>query len=240
MRYVPVLLAANCIVFAVFAAPHADDPRALIGLTVGTELAGTPVSMENLWPGIATYMFGHAGLVHLATNMAMLLMVGWGLERRAGARVILYYAAGGAAGALAHMTYHAMSGNDIPLIGASAAVSALVGAAVFHRTIGFGTIAYFVIVVNVLPWVGETAGFFESTGVSHVSHIGGAVMGGILGCGFAAAGRINGWRLRRAANGGAPERQPEGRQAEYHRTPVGNAQPRAGGRQYDRPNYQEL
>lgn len=240
MKYVPMLLAVNCIVFAAFAAPHLDDHTMMYHLALGNELAGTPVSIGDIWPGIMSYMFGHAGLVHLGTNMAMLLMVGWGLERRAGARVILYYLMGGLAGAFAHMTMGGLAGQDIPLIGASAAVSALLGAAIFHRTVGVATIAYFVIVLNVFPWFGVTAGVMENEGVSFVSHIGGAAAGMVLGACFVVAGRINRWRLGRAASGNRrPPAGPESSNVEYYRAPAGQASSR-GGMSYERPNYREV
>lgn len=244
-KYVPMLLALNCLVFAAYAAPHAGDLPALMGLAMGAEPAGMPVSIGDMWPGIASYMFGHAGLVHLGSNMAMLLLVGWRLEERAGARVVLYYLAGGFAGAVAHMTLLGLAGQDAPLIGASAAVSALLGAAIFHRTVNVGTIVYFVLALNVFPLLVESFGILPDTGVSFVAHLGGAVMGMVLGAGFAIAGRLNARRLRRA--GSREERHAEGRarrpdSGEYHRAPVGRTEERPvpSGRSYANPSYHEM
>lgn len=213
MKYIPMLLAVNCIVFAMYAVPHIDDINMTYYLAMGSEVAGIPVSLAELYPGLITYMFGHAGLIHLATNMAMLLMVGWHLERRAGPRVILYYIAGGLAGAVAHLTLADLAGVDAPLIGASASVSALLGAALFHRTVGLRTIGYFVVVLNIFPWLGEIAGLVESIGVSFVSHIAGCIMGAIAGACFSLAGYVN-RRRKRTSDQDDDDIIPFGRQAD--------------------------
>ena len=199
MKYTAALLALNAMVFAAYVMPNVDDPRALYGLATGETTAGVPVSLDNLWPGIATYMFGHSGLAHLAVNMVMLVAAGRGLEGRAGMRIIPVYVVGGAVGALAHLTYHGMAGVDAPLIGASAAVSGVFGAAAIYRAVGAGSILYFVVALNILPLAGVTAGMMPDEGVSFVSHLGGAVAGLMSGVCFVAAGRINGRRRGRAS-----------------------------------------
>lgn len=190
MKYTAAILAVNCLVFAAFVLPYVDDRHALYRVAMGDEVAGMAVSVDNLWPGIVAYMFGHAGAAHLIMNMLMLLMVGRGLEERAGFRLVIFYLVGGVLGAFAHMTYSGMVGHETHLIGASAAVSGVFGAAIAYRAVGLGTVFYFIIVLNVVPFVGVMTGLLPEDGVSYVSHIGGVVVGLILGACFVLAGCI--------------------------------------------------
>lgn len=198
MRYTAALLALNVMVFAAYAVPNAGDLPAVYGIVTGDVAAGVPVSLDNPWPGVATYMFGHSGLAHLAMNMVVLATAGRGLEGRAGMRVIPVYVAGGAVGAMVHLTYYGMAGVDASLIGASAAVSGVFGAAAMYRAVGAGSILYFVVALNVLPLAGVTAGIMPDGGVSFVSHLGGAAAGLVTGACFMACGRISGRRRGRA------------------------------------------
>ena len=80
MRYTAALLALNVMVFSAYAIPNAGDLSVLYEIATGHTTAGVPVRLDNLWPGVATYMFGHSGLAHLVINMAMLVAAGRGLE----------------------------------------------------------------------------------------------------------------------------------------------------------------
>ena len=190
MKYTAILLAANLLVFAAFMLPHVDNIPVLINMAMGEEVAGVPVDAATLWPGLVTYMFGHAGVIHLGMNMMMLLMIGRDLEDRAGFRVVVFYLVGGVLGAMAHIVYSTMLGQPVPLIGASAAVSGVFGAAIAYRTISLGGVAYFIIVLNVMPFVGIMMGWLAEDGVSYTSHIGGAIAGLIIGACMVVAGCI--------------------------------------------------
>lgn len=74
-----------------------------------------------------TATIAHGGALHLLINMVMLLWCGIWVERGLGARaVLILYAVGAFAAALAQWAVDPMS--VIPMIGASGAVSAVVGA----------------------------------------------------------------------------------------------------------------
>lgn len=76
---------------------------------------------------LISHLFLHAGWLHLAMNMIMLLAMGNLLEPIAGARRLgLLYLAGGLASALAEWAFTPMS--MVPTVGASGAISALIGA----------------------------------------------------------------------------------------------------------------
>ena len=172
MKYTLSLLGLNILIFAayVYTAPNAL-------YTIHQLLAGTPVSYNELFPNIITYMFGHAGIAHCTMNMLMLCIVGRSMEGKAGLYIIPVYCMAGVVGAVAHMWY-----TDVPLIGASAAVSGLFGAAIAYRTVSAGSIVYYVMVLNVLPLFGVLSMIgFGDPGVSYVSHLGGVAAGVVAG-----------------------------------------------------------
>ncbi|MGQ9735958.1 MAG: rhomboid family intramembrane serine protease [Thermaceae bacterium] len=76
---------------------------------------------------ILTSMFLHGGLFHILGNMWFLWVFGDNVEDRMGhGRFLLFYLLGGVAAALAQALTHPSS--NIPMIGASGAVSAVLGA----------------------------------------------------------------------------------------------------------------
>jgi len=88
----------------------------------------------KIWTFV-TYAFFHAGFNHLLFNLVWLLAFGPPIARRFGwGRFLVFCAATAAAGAAAHLAMHL--GEPAPMIGASAAISGLMAAAmrfVFQR-----------------------------------------------------------------------------------------------------------
>jgi membrane associated rhomboid family serine protease len=75
-----------------------------------------------------TYAFIHGSLMHLGFNAVWLLAFGTPVARRFGAlRFLIFFLAGAAVGAAAHLAVH--SGEPVPLVGASAAISSAMAAA---------------------------------------------------------------------------------------------------------------
>lgn len=103
---------------------------AFIPARYGSELAAGVLPggfAAELWT-FFTYAFLHADLMHLGLNLAWLLPFGTALARRFGAwRYILFMLVTSAAGALAHLVGHL--GALEPMIGASAAISGAMAAA---------------------------------------------------------------------------------------------------------------
>jgi membrane associated rhomboid family serine protease len=103
---------------------------AFIPARYGSELASGALPggfAAELWT-FFTYAFLHADLMHLGLNLAWLLPFGTALARRFGAwRYILFMLVTSAAGALAHLAGH--WGALEPMIGASAAISGAMAAA---------------------------------------------------------------------------------------------------------------
>jgi len=88
----------------------------------------------DLWT-FFTYAFLHADLLHIGVNVAWLLPFGAALARRFGTwRYVVFMLVVAAAGAFAHLATH--RGAMVPMIGASAAISGAMAAAlrfVFQR-----------------------------------------------------------------------------------------------------------
>lgn len=95
------------------------------------------------WWSLLTYGLLHSGTAHIAMNTIWLAVFGSPLARRLGAGgFVALIVIGTIAGAIAHIIMH--SGDVVPLIGASAGVSAATGAAarfVFSDGIRFGAMA---------------------------------------------------------------------------------------------------
>lgn len=95
------------------------------------DLAG-PLPTGALWRGLFGHVLIHGDPMHLVTNMAVLWPLGDAVERAVGhARYAALFAAGIVAGAL---TEGALATDRMaPLIGASGAICALMGAALWLR-----------------------------------------------------------------------------------------------------------
>ena len=104
---------------------------AFIPARYGTDLAAAgslPGGFgADLWT-FFTYAFLHADLLHIGVNLAWLLPFGTALARRFGAwRYAAFMLVMAAAGAFAHLVSH--PGAMVPMIGASAAISGAMAAA---------------------------------------------------------------------------------------------------------------
>ena len=122
-----LLIAANVLVFGLEASgiiALSADGRSIAGALVPSELAAHPVA--NL-PHLVTYMFLHAGTGHLAGNMLFLWIFGDNVEDALGsARYLLFYLACGIAAALVQIAVDPHAA--VPMIGASGAISGVLGA----------------------------------------------------------------------------------------------------------------
>lgn len=88
-----------------------------------------------------TYMAVHSDIVHLGVNGLWLLAFGSAVAKRAGTmRFLLFSLACGIAGALTHLAVH--FGDTTPVVGASAAISGQMAAALRFLLSGRGHISY--------------------------------------------------------------------------------------------------
>jgi len=139
-------------------------------------------------------MFLHGGFMHLFGNMLFLWIYGDNVERRLGAfPYLLAYLLTGVAATLTHSLV--FSSSDIPLVGASGAISGVLGfyflwfprnsvrilvflppflMQVFEIPARY-VLGMYLLVDNLLPFL-----FAGEGGVAHGAHIGGFVVGGVL------------------------------------------------------------
>jgi membrane associated rhomboid family serine protease len=90
---------------------------------IGSELPGAPLASVT---SLVTHIFLHGDATHLIVNSAWLLIFGSAIARRVGAlRFLLFSVVCGVAGALGFLCFNPHLG--VPVIGASGAVSGLMG-----------------------------------------------------------------------------------------------------------------
>ncbi len=147
--------------------------------TIYGALGLDPANFPARWWTAVSYMFVHAGLLHLAMNMVTLWMFGTRLEEAWASRTFLYfYIWCGIGGAVAHLLF----ARDAGLVGASAAVSGVLMAYGFRwpeeRVYLFGVIPIrsrwlvgWMIAINI------AIGLSANTLIGWKAHLGGLVFG---------------------------------------------------------------
>lgn len=143
---------------------------------------------------LITSMFMHGGWMHLVGNMWFLWVFGNNIEDSMGhARYLVFYLICGALAAAAHLA--SAPGSPIPTVGASGAISGIMGAyLILYPRVRVFTLFFFVIFIRVIPvpawvmllwWFGlqvlsgsVSAG--SGGGVAFWAHVGGFVAGVVL------------------------------------------------------------
>jgi membrane associated rhomboid family serine protease len=149
-------------------------------------------SRASIILSLLTTMFMHGGWLHLVGNMWFLWIFGNNVEDRLGhVAYVSFYLIGGLLATACHWAYDPAS--TTPVIGASGAVSAILGAYAVHwpratvTTLVF--LGFFITTVEIpaLVWLGIwfggqllEAGASRDLGVAVWAHIGGFVAGAIL------------------------------------------------------------
>jgi membrane associated rhomboid family serine protease len=168
-----------------------------VGLRASVLAGGlSPAELQTPDPsrGIAhlfTYMFLHGGWMHLLGNMWFLWVFGRRVEEDMGSfRFLIFYLLCGAAAALGHACF---SRNAAPLVGASGAISGVLGAyLILHPRARIATLIPMVICIRVTPipaflflliWIAMQAAaqiFMPASwtaGVAYLTHLGGFFFG---------------------------------------------------------------
>jgi rhomboid protease GluP len=173
-----ILLIAACV--AIFARQTMVGGLDNVARIVETGALQRDAVLDGEWWRLVSGAFMHADGVHLVGNMVMLYILGMACEHAFGLGrfLFLYTAAGIAGNALA------MSGSDIPTVGASGAIFGLVGgtigmAFVHRRELEVRDTRLGVVLAG---WSAFTllTGFFTPF-VSNSAHFGGLVAGLVLG-----------------------------------------------------------
>ncbi|MGC8894547.1 MAG: rhomboid family intramembrane serine protease [candidate division WOR-3 bacterium] len=154
------------------------------------------------WPTIFSSMFMHANLLHIAGNMLYLWIFGDNVEDVLG-RVFypLFYLLSGVAAVFAHTIL--FPDSNIPLVGASGAISGVLGAYLlfFPRSrivtfMFYGGLAVIPSFIYLLIWIGfQFLNAWLTTaqggaGVAYLAHAGGFIAGFVFALPF--------WIIRRA------------------------------------------
>ena len=192
-----LLIAANCTVFLfelflssegdAFLANFALVPAALFG--PGRTSQGLPA-----WATVFTSMFLHGGIVHVAGNMLYLWIFGNNIEDAMGRlRFMFFYVLCGVIAACAHAFANTQS--QVPMIGASGAVSGVLGAYLMlyprARVITLMVFGFYIRTIEVpamfvlgfwfiLQFVNALISSQSGMGVAWYAHIGGFVAGILL------------------------------------------------------------
>jgi membrane associated rhomboid family serine protease len=140
---------------------------------------------KSVWLSVFYSMFLHGGLLHLGGNMLFLWIFGNNIEDHMGSvRYLVFYLLGGVAAAVAHIAVQPDS--TIPIVGASGAIAAVMGAYLvwFPRApIKTIIIFYFILFRDIsAKWLlgfWFISQFFISadSGVAWMAHVGGFVFG---------------------------------------------------------------
>lgn len=145
------------------------------------------------WQALFTSMFLHGSWLHLVGNMWFLWIFGNNIEDSTGhLRFLVFYVLAGLAAALAHVIVDPSS--PVPMVGASGAISAIMGAyLVLYPKARVDTAIFFLVFFKIFPlpaWVmlgywfliqaAENAVSGGASGVAYVAHIGGFLVGVVL------------------------------------------------------------
>jgi membrane associated rhomboid family serine protease len=146
--------------------------------------AFSPAEAARRWWGFVSYMFVHAGFLHLAFNMLMLFIFGPAVEERMGGTAFaLYYFICGLGGAAFSFAVSFLT-PVTPFVGASAAVFGVSLAFAMHWPdapiyvfplpvpVKAKWLVVFLATVNLVAAIGGA-----SDGVAHLAHLGGFLFG---------------------------------------------------------------
>jgi membrane associated rhomboid family serine protease len=151
---------------------------------LASALAFNPASVWRHWWTFLSYMFVHAGLLHLLGNMLMLFVFGTAVESRMGSRTFLLYylfcGVGAAIFALGLSSFMTVS----PFIGASGAVLGVALAFAMYWPDAELVVFPIPVLIRARTLVTILIGldvFFsflaQSDGIAHLAHVGGAAFG---------------------------------------------------------------
>lgn len=155
--------------------------------------AGSPDSAEvfpdkSVWLALLTSMFLHGGLAHLGGNLLFLWIFGNNIEDHLGhVKYLLFYLLGGFVASAAHIVLNLDS--TIPVVGASGAIAAVMGAyLVWFPDAPVRTAVFFFLIALVDVRAKWLLGFWfisqfltnPNSGVAWAAHVGGFVFGVIV------------------------------------------------------------
>lgn len=180
VNYALVVLNILAFVFTYFI----TDPAVVIGTYgfVPDRFLADPASEVIT---VFTSMFLHGSIMHILGNLWFLFVFGDNIEDRMGHwGFLMFYLVGGIGAALAQGLSSGFT-SDIPMIGASGAISAVLGAYImlYPRAVVLSLIGFFPVPVPAIIYLGYWAiiqfvgNFSGQEGVAFWAHIGGFIAG---------------------------------------------------------------
>ncbi|HEX8647695.1 MAG TPA: rhomboid family intramembrane serine protease [Thermoleophilaceae bacterium] len=172
-----------------------DDPQQPVECVDKEAFAASGLGPEEqapAWLTLLTSMFMHGGFLHIAGNMLFLWIFGNNVEDSMGpVKFVLFYLLGGLAATAAQVA--AGTSSEIPTLGASGAVAAVLGAyALLYpraRVVTLVLLIVFITVIELPAWLvlfgwailqvfsASSQAGLEGGGVAYWAHIGGFVFG---------------------------------------------------------------
>jgi len=181
-----LLIASNAIIFAV-ALISGHHLEVMFDLSFKSDISWF---MSEPWT-LVTSMFMHSGITHLAFNMIFLLAIGLPLESRIGKlRFAVIYLLGGMIGTLTFAALELSVSITYLLVGASGAISALMGAMIMlypREKIAFfmGPILtnQFTVAAMIMVWFALQLFLFvfDDSPIAYAAHLGGFAAGAVIG-----------------------------------------------------------
>lgn len=160
---------------------------------------------KNVWLSVLVSMFLHGGLVHLGGNLLFLWIFGNNIEDHMGSvRFVLFYLLGGVVATGAHIALNADS--TIPMVGASGAIAAVMGAYLVwfpDAPVRTAVFMFFIFVTDIrAKWLlgfWFVSQFFTNpnSGVAWAAHVGGFVFGVVAGLAIRANPGLRSLALKR-------------------------------------------
>jgi membrane associated rhomboid family serine protease len=185
-------LAATVCRFGVIPAELTGQLEGVEGIQLGPGLP--PCTFEaHAWETLFSYMFLHGSWLHLIANMWFLWLFGNNVEDSMGhGRYLVFFVLTGLVAAGAHI--YSDPAAAIPMVGASGAVSGLMGAyLVLYPKVRIQTLFIIIFIIRIVPlpawltlivWflIQLASGYFSpgQVGVAFWAHIGGFVAGVVL------------------------------------------------------------
>ncbi|MFY9565614.1 MAG: rhomboid family intramembrane serine protease [Nitrososphaeraceae archaeon] len=151
-----------------------QDSLSSLPLQQSKQQSSSPLSYSLVT--LFTSMFIHANIAHIAFNLFALVYLGGYAERAIGIpRYILVYFMSGIAAALFHgvIASHILNNGDVVLIGASGAISGVLGIA----AVSGNTRAYYWLVLQI---VFSVVGSVSALPIAFTAHVGGFIAGVLI------------------------------------------------------------
>ncbi len=166
-----------------------DSPRAAVVICNSTAAERACFPDKSVWLAVVVSLFLHGSWLHLLGNLLFLWVFGNNIEDKlTSVGFAVFYVAGGVVATLAHVL--ASPGDLTPIVGASGAIAAVMGAyAVWFPRARVLTLVFLVLIVPLRLRAAWVLGiwfvlqFFTSpnSGVAWVAHVGGFVFGALFG-----------------------------------------------------------